>query len=38
LLYVGMTRAKERLVMSGALEKGHLSRFVDEAGLGDILI
>ncbi len=38
LLYVGMTRAKERLVMSGALDKGHLSRFIDEAGLGDMLI
>ena len=31
LLYVGMTRARHRLVLSGAIEEGLTSRFFEEA-------
>lgn len=33
LMYVGMTRAKRKLVMSGALQEGLETRFWEEAGL-----
>lgn len=33
LMYVGMTRAKQRLDISGALSEGLESRFLEEAGL-----
>lgn len=33
LLYVGMTRAKNRLVLSSAMEEGLESRFLSESGL-----
>ena len=33
LMYVGMTRAKNRLVLSSAMEEGYESRFLKEAGL-----
>lgn len=33
LMYVGMTRAKNRLVISSAAEEGPPSRFLDESGL-----
>lgn len=33
LMYVGMTRAKSRLVISGALSEGLETRFLEEAGL-----
>ncbi|MDP1573161.1 MAG: ATP-dependent helicase [Pseudomonadota bacterium] len=33
LLYVGMTRARHRLVLSSAIEEGGASRFFEEAGL-----
>jgi len=33
LLYVGMTRARHRLVLSSAIEEGGVSRFFEEAGL-----
>lgn len=33
LLYVGMTRARHRLILSSAIEEGLASRFLDEAGL-----
>jgi superfamily I DNA/RNA helicase len=33
LMYVGMTRAKNRLILSSAIEEGSESRFLDEAGL-----
>lgn len=33
LLYVGMTRARHRLVLSSAIEEGVVSRFFEEAGL-----
>lgn len=33
LMYVGMTRAKRKLVISGALTEGLESRFLEEAGL-----
>ncbi len=33
LMYVGMTRAKSKLVLSGALSEGLESRFLEEAGL-----
>lgn len=33
LMYVGMTRAKKRLVVSGALQEGLESRFWEESGL-----
>lgn len=32
-MYVGMTRAKRKLVMSGALQEGLETRFWEEAGL-----
>lgn len=34
LLYVGMTRARHRLILSSAMEEGLESRFLEEAGLG----
>jgi superfamily I DNA/RNA helicase len=34
LMYVGMTRAKNRLVVSSAVEEGPPSRFLEEAKLG----
>lgn len=34
LMYVGMTRAKNRLVVSSAVEEGPPSRFLEEAELG----
>jgi superfamily I DNA/RNA helicase len=34
LLYVGMTRARHRLILSSAVEEGLASRFLEEAGLG----
>lgn len=34
LMYVGMTRARQKLVMSSALSEGMESRFFEEAGLG----
>lgn len=34
LLYVGMTRARHRLVLSSAIEEGLESRFLEETGLG----
>lgn len=33
LLYVGMTRARHRLILSSAMEEGLESRFLEEAGL-----
>jgi superfamily I DNA/RNA helicase len=33
LMYVGMTRARSRLVMSSSLSEGMESRFFEEAGL-----
>ena len=33
LMYVGMTRARARLVLSSAMEEGMESRFIEEAGL-----
>lgn len=33
LLYVGMTRARHRLILSSAIEEGLESRFLEEAGL-----
>lgn len=33
LMYVGMTRAKQRLVISSALQEGAESRFLEEAGI-----
>jgi superfamily I DNA/RNA helicase len=33
LLYVGMTRARHRLILSSAIEEGRASRFFEEAGL-----
>jgi superfamily I DNA/RNA helicase len=33
LMYVGMTRAKNRLIISSAMEEGTESRFLSEAGL-----
>jgi superfamily I DNA/RNA helicase len=33
LLYVGMTRARYRLILSSAVEEGLASRFLEEAGL-----
>jgi superfamily I DNA/RNA helicase len=33
LMYVGMTRARSRLIMSSALAEGMESRFLEEAGL-----
>jgi len=33
LLYVGMTRARHRLILSSAMEEGMESRFLEEAGL-----
>ena len=33
LLYVGMTRARNRLVLSSAMEEGLESRFLSESGL-----
>lgn len=33
LLYVGMTRARHRLILSSATEEGVVSRFFEEAGL-----
>ncbi|CAN7645773.1 ATP-dependent helicase [Acidovorax sp. LjRoot129] len=33
LMYVGMTRARSRLVISSAMEEGMESRFIEEAGL-----
>jgi len=33
LLYVGMTRARNRLIISSAVEEGMESRFLEEAGL-----
>ena len=33
LMYVGMTRARNRLVISSALEEGLESRFLEEAGI-----
>jgi len=36
LMYVGMTRARSRLVMSSALSEGMESRFFDEAGLSPV--
>lgn len=35
LLYVGMTRARHRLILSSAMEEGLESRFLEEAGLLD---
>lgn len=35
LMYVGMTRAKNRLAISSAMEEGIPSRFIDESGLKD---
>jgi superfamily I DNA/RNA helicase len=32
LFYVGMTRARHRLVLSSAIEEGLESRFLEEAG------
>ena len=34
LLYVGMTRARNRLILSSAVEEGLASRFLEEARLG----
>lgn len=36
LMYVGMTRAEERLVISCSLEDGEPSRFIEEAGLSHL--
>ena len=33
LMYVGMTRAKNRLILSSAMDEGIESRFLEEAGL-----
>jgi superfamily I DNA/RNA helicase len=33
LMYVGMTRAKNRLILSSAMDEGFESRFLEEAGL-----
>ena len=33
LMYVGMTRAKNRLILSSAMDEGVESRFLEEAGL-----
>jgi len=33
LLYVGMTRARHRLVLSSTIEEGVESRFFEEAGV-----
>lgn len=33
LLYVGMTRARHRLILSSAIEEGLESRFLEEVGL-----
>ncbi len=33
LLYVGMTRARNRLILSSAMEDGLESRFLEESGL-----
>jgi superfamily I DNA/RNA helicase len=33
LMYVGMTRARNRLILSSAMEEGIESRFLEEAGL-----
>lgn len=33
LLYVGMTRARHRLILSSAMDEGKESRFLEEAGL-----
>lgn len=33
LLYVGMTRARHRLILSSAIEEGMESRFLEEAGI-----
>ena len=33
LMYVGMTRAKNRLILSSAMDEGSESRFLEEAGL-----
>ena len=33
LMYVGMTRAKNRLIVSSAMDEGFESRFLEEAGL-----
>jgi superfamily I DNA/RNA helicase len=33
LLYVGMTRARHRLILSSAVEEGPASRFLEEAGI-----
>jgi superfamily I DNA/RNA helicase len=33
LMYVGMTRARSRLVISSSMEDGMESRFIEEAGL-----
>jgi superfamily I DNA/RNA helicase len=33
LMYVGMTRARNRLVLSSAMDEGVESRFLEEAGL-----
>jgi len=33
LLYVGMTRAKNRLVVSSASDEGPISRFIQESGI-----
>jgi superfamily I DNA/RNA helicase len=32
-MYVGMTRARSRLVISSSMEDGMESRFIEEAGL-----
>jgi superfamily I DNA/RNA helicase len=34
LFYVGMTRAKNRLIVSSATDDGPISRFIQESGIG----
>lgn len=36
LFYVGMTRAKNRLIVSSATEEGPTSRFIHESGIGQL--